>query len=1245
MSNFNLPKFLGLCHNKLHNFRVEKNMNDFVHVVRSDYSLVDGLATVNDIVSTVADQGGKAVILADHLNMFGAIRFYQKATAKGVKPIIASEITIKDGDIEGAMTLICKNNIGYKNLMALISLAYEEGYETPKSDYPTLKKEWVEKHSDGLIALSGARKGLVGHAIMAEDRDWAVKEATWLKSTFGARDAYLEIQRTGLESDELHLQRCSRLANYMKMPIFASNNVRFLKGEDYKAHEVRAAISKRLTVESMNRVDGDKYTPHMYLKSADEMAELFDDIPAAVQNTVEIAKRCSVDLEFGKNYLPAFPVPEGQTEADFLRNESKKGLEARLIFQFGEEKAKDPAIRKEYEDRLDYELNIINEMGFPGYFLIVSDFIQWSKDNDIPVGPGRGSGAGSLVAYALKITDLDPLKYSLLFERFLNPERVSMPDFDVDFCMDRRDEVIAYVAEKYGHKAVSQIVTYGTLAARMVVRDVARAKGHPYAVGDRISKLIPGAPGTTLSDALESELSFQAAYNNDPVVKDVVDTAMKLEGLARQTGKHAGGVLIAPNKLTDHTPTYNEADGSGFVSQYDKSDVETAGLVKFDFLGLRTLTIVQNAVNAINKRSDRKKDPLNILGIPLDDSNVFETFKGGKTTAVFQVESRGMKELLQRMKPDNFEDIIALVALYRPGPLQSGMVDNFINRKHGREEISYPDPSYQHELLKPILEPTYGIILYQEQVMQIAQVLAGYTLGEADMLRRAMGKKKPEEMAKQRSIFQEGAKKNGIDPKLAIKIFDLVEKFAGYGFNKSHSAAYALISYQTAWLKNHYPAEFMASVLSSDMGNTDKVVTFIEECKDMGIEVLKPSVNKSDWHFTADSEGNVVYGLGAIKGFGDSIIKKVIEDRKKNGPFTGFYDFIDRVNPNKNALKAVIRAGALDELGFTRMTMLQYLEEAQKHSRNVKKKSAKDEVMGDMFSDQNQSFEIDQLPNFKHFLEMHPKALLSGERETIGHYMTSHPVTEAQEEVDPLISGRLRDLMDIQIDNNENMPGTQSKYVKVAGVIMDMDVRYNSRGHTAVLKLDDGSAQIDTMIFNKAFDECQYMLKKDNLLFIEGRLTTDKKTKRQRLVGVRVKNQQMVRDENFSHVEIDVDRSALTSEIKTQLKELIDKQPVGLSQLKAKIVVGGHPRSITLDERSFSITDDLLYSLKEVFGKDSVHMIRREGNGNDVKTAEDRKKMQEWEKNQLKIEGDRTREERHKRMAEIQAEARALMGA
>ena len=1229
-------------------------MSEFVHFVRSDLSLEDSLVTINSLVGASAEKGFKSVALADHQNMFGMIRFYQKAIAKGIKPISASEVVVKDGDREGVMTLVCRNKKGYKNLMALISLAYEKGFEHEKSEYPALQKEWIEEYSEGLSALSGAKRGLLGQAVLAEDRDLAVKEAQWIKETFGARDAYLEIQRTGLESDELHLQRTCKLANYMKMPVIASNNVRFINYEDYKAHEVRYAISKKLNVEVLRRTDGDRYTPHMYLKTADEMTELFDDIPSAVTNTVELARRCNVDLQFGENFLPAFPVPEGQTEAEFLREESWKGMEDRLEFDFGSEKAKDPELRKPYEERLEYELGIINQMGFPGYFLIVSDFIQWSKDNGIPVGPGRGSGAGSLVAYALKITDLDPLKYSLLFERFLNPERVSMPDFDVDFCMDRRDEVIAYTASKYGHKAVSQIVTFGTLAARMVVRDVARALGKSYFVGDRIAKMIPGIPGTTLSDALESELAFQTAYNTDSEVKDVVDTALKLEGLARQTGKHAGGVVIAPGGgLTDFTPTYNEPDGSGFVSQYDKNDVETAGLVKFDFLGLRTLTILQNAVNAVNRRSDRSGDPLEILGISLKDPEVFaNVLKTGKTTAVFQLESRGMKELIQQLKPDSFEDIIALVALYRPGPLQSGMVENFINRKHGREEISYPDPAYQHELLKPILEPTYGIILYQEQVMQIAQSLAGYSLGEADLLRRAMGKKKPEEMAKQRSIFAAGAEKNGIDPDLAMKIFDLVEKFAGYGFNKSHSAAYALISYQTAWMKQYYPSEFMASVLSSDMGNTDKLVSFIEECHDMNIAVKPPSVNESDWNFKANEKGDILYGLGAIKGFGNSVIKKVIEERDKNGPFTGYYDFIERINPNKRALEAAIKAGALDSLPrnnledgktFTRMEMITYLEAAQKHSRDKKKKGPKAEVMDDMFTGVEEDFEITQLPGFTPKPEMHIRAILTGERETIGHYMTSHPVIEARQDVDLVTSGQLRELMDLQIDRNESMPGARSSKETVAGVIMDIDIRRNARGNTATIKLDDNSAQIEVMLFNKTFDEYQYLLRKDQLIFIDGTLRLDVKNKRQKVIASRIRTHQMVRNEAYSHVEIDINANSLTSEVKDWLKDIVNKQPSGSCILKANMEIGGKTRSVALSEKDIAITDNFLEDIKNQFGKDAVRMVPR-ASMNPKEMAAEEKKRHDRELEHRKLEGERTRESRHEEIAKILDTIGQVMG-
>ncbi|MEL0028854.1 MAG: DNA polymerase III subunit alpha, partial [Perlucidibaca sp.] len=653
-----------------------------------------------------------------------------------------------------------------------------------------------------------------------------------------------------------------------------------------------------------------EYSEEQYLKSPEEMAELFADIPEALENTVEIARRCSLGLTLGKNYLPDFPVPAGLTMAEYFAQLSHEGLQKRLDKLFDRSRPDMAEIEAQYKARLDFELNIINQMGFAGYFLIVMDFIAWAKNNGVPVGPGRGSGAGSLVAYSLQITDLDPIRYDLLFERFLNPERVSMPDFDIDFCMEGRDRVIEYVAGHYGRQAVSQIITFGTMAAKAVVRDVARVQSKSYGLADRISKLIPFTPGISLQEAREQEplleeLLTDAGLSDHEDALEIWEMAVRLEGLTRGVGKHAGGVLIAPGKLTDFTAVFCDDEGK-WVSQYDKDDVEAVGLVKFDFLGLRTLTIIDWALKDINaKRALRGEAPIDIERIPLDDPRPYQLMSEGKTTAVFQLESRGMKELIKKLRPSRFEDVVALVALYRPGPLESGMVDDFINRKHGRADVAYPHPD-----LEPVLENTYGVILYQEQVMQIAQVLAGYSLGGADMLRRAMGKKKPEEMAKERVKFMDGSGARGVDPDQAGGIFDLMEKFAGYGFNKSHSAAYALVSYQTAWLKVHYPAEFMAAVLSSEMANTDKIVTFIEECRDMGLKIRPPAVNHSDFRFLASDSGEVIYGLGAIKGVGEGPVDSLLAARRQDGPFSDLFDFCRRVDLrklNKRALEALIR--------------------------------------------------------------------------------------------------------------------------------------------------------------------------------------------------------------------------------------------------------------------------------------------------------------------------------------------------
>jgi DNA polymerase-3 subunit alpha len=908
---------------------------DFVHLrVHSDFSMVDGLAKTKPIVAKAQELQLPALAITDQMNLCGLVRFYDTAHNAGIKPIVGADFWLHSPEFpEGPcrLVILAKDNVGYKNLTLLISKAYQRGHLFHR---PVIERDWLVEHKEGLILLSGAKDGDLGKALLKGNPATVESVVSFYKQHF-SDNYYIELIRTKRTQEEDYLHLAVELATVEQLPVVATNEVVFLKPENFEAHEIRVAIFDGYTLDDKRRPK--RFSEEQYLKTPAQMAELFSDIPEALQNSVEIAKRCNVTVQLGTYFLPDYPTGSLKIE-DFLVKVSRDGLEERLQFLFPDE-ADRAEKRVEYDERLQIELDVINQMGFPGYFLIVMEFIQWSKDNNIPVGPGRGSGAGSLVAYALKITDLDPLEFDLLFERFLNPERVSMPDFDVDFCMDRRDEVIDHVSALYGRDAVSQIITFGTMAAKAVIRDVGRVLGHPYGFVDRISKLIPGDPGMTLAKAFDVEPRLQEAYDGDTEVKDLIDMCRILEGCTRNAGKHAGGVVISPTTITDFAALYCDDEGKFPVTQFDKNDVETAGLVKFDFLGLRTLTILQWAVDMTNERLTREgKESIDINTIPLNDKKSIELLLRAETTAVFQLESRGMKDLVRRLKPDCFEDMIALVALFRPGPLQSGMVDNFIDRKLGREEISYPDAQYQHESLKPILEPTYGIILYQEQVMQIAQVLAGYTLGGADMLRRAMGKKKPEEMAKQRSTFEDGARNNGIDGELAIKIFDLVEKFAGYGFNKSHSAAYALVSYQTLWMKTHYPAEFMAAVMSADMDNTEKIVTLVDECENMKLTLLPPDVNAGAYKFTVNLKGEIVYGIGAIKGVGEAPVDAILEARSNGGPFKDLFDFCARVDLkriNKRVTEKLIYAGALDQLGPektqpARATLLASLKDAMK---------------------------------------------------------------------------------------------------------------------------------------------------------------------------------------------------------------------------------------------------------------------------------------------------------------------------
>ena len=825
---------------------------NFVHLrTHSEFSLIDGLASVDALVQATSRLNMPALALTEQNNLFSLVKFYRAALKHGVKPIIGIDIWVSEGRLDSApyrITLLCQSTEGYQRLAELTSRSYQEGQYQGS---PIFHETWFKGSTEGLIALSGGIGGLLGRQILGGDIKGARTQlARWLE-LFGDR-FYIDIHRTGREQEELYLFEAVELASAFGVPLVATNDVRFIAETDFEAHEARVCIHEGRMLSDPRRIK--QYSSEQYLRSPEEMAQVFSDLPEALENTVEIAKRCNVELTLDQDFLPDFPVPDGYTLDEWLIGQAEKGLGVRLNILFPQETVIER--RLEYDQRLQYELNVITGMGFAGYYLIVADFIQWARDNGIPVGPGRGSGAGSLVAYALGITDLDPISFDLLFERFLNPERVSMPDFDIDFCVEGRDRVIDYVAERYGGDHVSQIITFGTMAAKAVVRDVGRVLGHPYGYVDQLAKLVPFEIGMTLEKALSQEEILRQRYDEEGEVQTLIDLARSLEGVTRNVGKHAGGVVIAPKALTHYTPLYCEQGASRFITQLDMDDVASVGLVKFDFLGLKTLTIIHSTIERIEAQG---KPSIALEQLPLDDTKTFELIKRGTTTAIFQLESRGMRDLIRRLRPDLFEDIIALVALFRPGPLQSGMVDDFIERKHGRARVEYSHPA-----LEPILKTTYGVILYQEQVMQIARDLAGYSLGGADILRKAMGKKQPEEMAKQRKFFVQGAFERGVKERVATYIFDLMEKFAGYGFNRSHSAAYALLAYQTAWLKAHYPAEFMAAVMSADMDNTDKVVVFIEDCRRLDLRLQPPNINRCQFAFSTEGASTILYGLSVL---------------------------------------------------------------------------------------------------------------------------------------------------------------------------------------------------------------------------------------------------------------------------------------------------------------------------------------------------------------------------------------------
>ncbi len=1370
----------------------------FVHLhLHTEFSLQDGLVRIGPLCKRLKELEQPACAITDQHNLFGMVKFYKAALKAGIKPLIGADVWVSATRLSeppSRLVLLCQNEVGYRHLSVLLSRAYQENQHNGQ---PIIARDWLSQESQGLIALSGGLEGEIGRALLSQPAQAEALAAHWALC-FPDR-FYLELMRTGRAREESYLQAAVDMAQALDLPVVATNDVRFLDREDFEAHEARVCIHQGHVLDDPRRPR--RYSEEQYLRSTEDMAALFADLPEALENTLEIATRCNLSITLGKSVLPDYPVPPPLSVDEYFRIQSRQGLSERL-----ERLLQDPTQtipRQAYEERLEIELDVICQMGFPGYFLIVADFIQWAKDNGIPVGPGRGSGAGSLVAYALKITDLDPLRYELLFERFLNPERVSMPDFDIDFCMEGRDRVIDYVAQRYGREKVSQIITHGTMAAKAVVRDVGRVLGHPYGFVDRIAKLIPFELGITLSKALAQEEELKRLYEQDEEVHTLIDLAQKLEGVARNAGKHAGGVVIAPSQLTDFSPLYCEADGQSVVTHFDKDDVEAIGLVKFDFLGLRTLTIINWAVQAINaQRAQAQLPPLRIDDIPLDDQQAFALLKRQETTAVFQLESRGMKELIKRLQPDNFEEIIALVALYRPGPLQSGMVDDFINRKHGRAKVEYPHPS-----LEPILKPTYGIILYQEQVMQIAQVLAGYSLGGADLLRRClagsteivdastgqrtplreiaahpehwigrevfaldmhsqkivrqpiaavyhngvqavfeittrtgrkiqatanhlfytlmgwkplaafapeeriglafsiasvsqavtadsdvfwdvidsidpvgmtevfdltipthhnfiandfiahncMGKKKPEEMAQQREIFVSGSSANGVVQDNANYIFDLMEKFAGYGFNKtlaagtrvytaegikaiedcrpgdqvfsmnpdgcvtpaavvalhdhgqvslwevrfhdgtlerctldhkwlthhgqrplwqimqhnesvwgvaadealsdlaahsagcfptrvvlrhpravrfvgwaqgydlevdhpghnfllasglccsnSHSAAYALVSYQTLWLKAHYPAAFMSAVLSADMDHTDKVVNLIEECRAMGLAVVPPHINESGYIFTARDEQTIIYGLGAIKGVGEAAIETVLQARQRGGQFQDLDELCLRMEAqklNRRTLEALIRAGTLDSLGAHRASLMDALPHAMLRADQHQRSASAGQF--DMFGmalepvpspllDAGTQISIATIPDWD------DQTRLQGEKETLGLYLTGHPIDRYETELRAITGKSIAEWTTEICDQssperqsqNNDRDGKKRRApeceLTVAGLIIQLRTRQGGRGKMGFLTLDDRTARIEVALFGEEYERFKHLLHKDQLVIVEG---------------------------------------------------------------------------------------------------------------------------------------------------------------
>ena len=1146
------------------------NNLDYVHLhVHSEYSLIDGIIRVDELVDQSASLGYNSVALTDLTNLFGLIEFYRSARNKGIKPIVGSEINVaKDKDsLSAPLVLLAMNKQGYINLTKLVSKAYVEGQINGE---PIVLFSWLEEYSDGIIALSGGVEGHIGNSILAGNTKLSESRIDFFKKIF-QDNFFIEIQRLGKANEKEYNDIALRLASEKQVPVVATNNVRFLNAadpdvspSDFEAHEARVCIQRGDTLDDPRRPKN--FTEQQYFRSKEEMINLFSDLPEALVNTVKISEKCNIDLELGKFYLPDFEVPKEYSREDFLRKISKDGLLSRIT-EIESSIDTYPINESKYIERLDYELDMICKLDFAGYFLIVADFVNWAQKNDIPVGPGRGSGAGSIVAYALGITAIDPIKYDLLFERFLNPERVSNPDFDIDFCIEGRDKVLEYVTNKYGKDSVAQISTRGTMAARAVLRDVVRVLGKPYGFGDRLAKAIPDILGISLEEAYE-EKQFKETIEESEESREVFDMALKLEGLSRSVGTHAAGVVIAPTALTDFTPLFLDSDKGTVASQFDMGDVESAGLVKFDFLGLKTLTVIDQSVKRINSKLSTKDERLNIDNLSLKDQKTFELLQRGETTAIFQLESKGMRDYLKQLIPNDFEDIVSMNALYRPGALGMNMVDSYINRKHGKEEVTYG-----HESVQKILGTTYGVIVYQEQVMQIAQELSGFSLGQADILRRAMGKKKKEEMESLRSTFVDGAIKKDVNERYAANLFDQIEQFAGYGFNRSHSVGYALIAYQTAWLKAHYPSEFMASVLSCDLGNTDNIQLFVDDCKNIGLTVLSPDINKSSYKFEDLDTQTILYGLGAIKGIGESLVDKIVSERQIE-EFKDMYDFSYRVGfnrINKRILTTLIGSGAMDSLGkrqdlFRNIdSCLKSAEQASERTKSNIKDLFGEEIIAPQVNETNEDIDFDEV---------------SAEWSALGFYLDSHPLENKKKEVRHMCGFFISELQ------------SETHNQRIAGCLMQFNVRQGRRGRFAFATLDDGSGKIEVSVWADVFEKYRHLLKKGQVLVVEGMIEKDEysDSQRHKMIAEKILTFDEARFEFIKNIKIDIEDTSDTKDIVESLKEIANSNE-GNSVMLSYTGNSAKADIILPSNYSVKLDDISIRALDKRFGAENVQFV------------------------------------------------------